>query len=131
MLLCTGLISVAQPIWSYIDTMNGPTTLRIGTGTIRILDIDAPEAGQCSERGGGEPVPGRMQLLACRDLPDGLSPRCHHVTGMTAFRKSKIYPRRRKWGASPTKHNRLPAKSLAQISVASDNDKASSTSTPR
>jgi hypothetical protein len=35
------------------------------------------------------------------------------------------------WGASPTKHNRLPAKSLAQISVASDNDKASSTSTPR
>lgn len=34
-------------------------------------------------------------------------------------------------GASPTKHNRLPAKSLAQISVASDNDKASSTSTPR
>ena len=34
-------------------------------------------------------------------------------------------------GASSTEHKRLPAKSLAQISVASDSERASSTSTPR
>ena len=48
-----------------------------------------------------------------------------------AFGSLVALAERQKWGASATVQKRLPAKSLAQISVASDNERASSTSTPR